>query len=72
MFHDAANFARSCPKCSVATKAGRQNTLQLQPIPVSHPFQVLSIDAMVKKRELKAMTSNTQSKKSTTRRYTYY
>ena len=44
MFQDAADFARSCLECPVATGTGRRNKPPLQQIPVSRPFKILGID----------------------------
>ena len=46
MFHDAVQFAKACPECTITYGIGRRTKVPLHPIPVRCPFQILGIDVM--------------------------
>ena len=45
MYVDAVKYSKNCPECAVALGRGRSGP-PLQPIPVSHVFQIVDVNIM--------------------------
>ena len=51
MYQDILNAVKSCPQCATVTGNGKKQlpplqSIPLQSIPVSHPFQIVGVDIM--------------------------
>ena len=46
MYSDTIDHCSSCPQCIIVNPSGGVNKPPLQPIPVSHLFQILGVDVM--------------------------
>lgn len=46
MYKDDVKFIANCPQCTIVTGGGQHHHSPLHPIPVSCPFQIVSVDVL--------------------------
>ena len=46
MYVDAINYSKNCPECAIVLGREPSDSPPLQPMPVSHDFQIVGVDVM--------------------------